>query len=331
MPGMRRRDFVALLGSAAAAWPLAARAQQPAMPVVAFINGGAADAASRYLAAFRKGLREAGYVEGQNVTVEYYWLDGRYEGIPALMADLVRRQVALIATPGSNVASVAAKAATETIPIVFGSADDPVKLGLVASFARPGSNATGVNFFAYEVTTKQLGLLKELVPKAARIAVLINPKTTFNVETTLRAVQEAARALRLEIQTLEAGTADEIDAAFAALAREPTDALFIQADGFYGSRRVQLATLAMRERVPASNVSREMVEAGLLMSYGTNIADMFRQVGIYTGSILKGVKPADLPVIQSTKFEFVINLRTAKALGIELSPLLLTRADEVIE
>jgi putative tryptophan/tyrosine transport system substrate-binding protein len=331
MPGMRRRDFVALLGSAAAAWPLAARAQQPAMPVVAFINGGAADAASRYLAAFQKGLREAGYVEGQNVTVEYYWLDGRYEGIPALMADLVRRQVALIATPGSNVASVAAKAATETIPIVFGSADDPVKLGLVASFARPGSNATGVNFFAYEVTTKQLGLLKELVPKAARIAVLINPKTTFNVETTLRAVQEAARALRLEIQTLEAGTADEIDAAFAALAREPADALFIQADGFYGSRRVQLATLAMRERVPASNVSREMVEAGLLMSYGTNIADMFRQVGIYTGSILKGVKPADLPVIQSTKFEFVINLRTAKALGIELSPLLLTRADEVIE
>jgi putative ABC transport system substrate-binding protein len=326
-----RREFIALLGVAAAAWPLAVKAQQPAMPVVAFINGGAADATARYLTAFRKGLREAGYVEGQNVTVEYHWLDGRYEGIPALMADLVRRQVALIATPGSNVAAVAAKAATATIPIVFGSADDPVKLGLVASLARPGGNATGVNFFAYEVTAKQLGLLQELVPKASRIAVLINPKTAFNVETTLQAVQQAARALRLEIQLLEASTADEIDAAFAVLARERADALFIQADGFYGSRRVQLATLAMRERMPASNVSREMVEAGLLMSYGTNIADMFRQVGIYTGSILKGTKPVDLPVIQSTKFEFVINARTAKALGIELSPLLLTRADEVIE
>ena len=232
---MKRREFITLLGGAAAAWPLAARAQQPAMPVVAFINGGAADAAARYLAAFRKGLREAGYVEGQNVTVEYHWLDGRYEGIPALMADLVRRQVALIATPGSNVAAVAAKAATATIPIVFGSADDPVKLGLVASLARPGGNATGVNFFAYEVTAKQLGLLQELVPKAARIAVLINPKTAFNVETTLQAVQEAARALRLEIQLLEASTADEIDAAFAALARERADALFIQADGFYGA------------------------------------------------------------------------------------------------
>jgi putative ABC transport system substrate-binding protein len=328
---VRRRAFIALLGGAAAAWPLAVKAQQPAMPVVAFINGGAADATARYLAAFRKGLREAGYVEGQNVTVEYHWLDGRYEGIPALMADLVRRQVALIATPGSNVAAVAAKAATATIPIVFGSADDPVKLGLVASLARPGGNATGVNFFAYEVTAKQLGLLQELVPKASRIAVLINPKTAFNVETTLQAVQQAARALRLEIRPLEAGTADEIDAAFGVLAREHADALFIQADGFYGSRRVQLATLAMRERMPASNVSREMVEAGLLMSYGTNIADMFRQVGIYTGSILKGTKPVDLPVIQSTKFEFVINARTAKALGIELSPLLLTRADEVIE
>ena len=200
MPGMRRREFVRLFGGAAVAWPLAAPAQQAQMPVVAFINGGAADAATRYLAAFQRGLREAGYVEGQNITVEYYWLDGRYEGIPALMADLVRRQVALIATPGSNVAAVSAKVATATIPIVFGSADDPVKLGLVASFARPGGNATGVNFFAYEVTTKQLGLLKELVPGAARIAVLINPKTAFNVETTLQAVQEAARALRLEIQ-----------------------------------------------------------------------------------------------------------------------------------
>jgi putative tryptophan/tyrosine transport system substrate-binding protein len=327
---MRRREFITLIGGAAA-WPLAARAQQPAMPAIAFINGGAADAAARYLAAFRKGLREAGYVEGQNVTVEYHWLDGRYEGIPALMADLVRRQVALIATPGSNVAALAAKAATATIPIVFGSADDPVKLGLVPSLARPGGNATGVNFFAYEVVAKQLGLLHELVPKASRIAVLLNPRTAISAETTLQAVQEAARAVQLEIQVLKAGSADEIDTAFAALARERADALFIQADGFYGTRRVQLATLAMRERMPASNVSREMAEAGLLMSYGTNIADMFRQVGIYTGSILKGAKPAELPVMQSTKFEFVINLQTARSLGLEVSPMLLARADEVIE
>jgi putative ABC transport system substrate-binding protein len=327
---MKRREFIRLIGGAAA-WPLAARAQQPAMPVVAFINGGTPDAAARYLAAFRKGLREAGYVEGQNVTVEYHWLDGRYEGIPALMTDLVHRQVALIAAPGSNVAALAAKAATATTPIVFGSADDPVRLGLVASLARPGGNATGVNFFAYEVAAKQLGLLHELVPKAVRIAVLINPRTAISAETTLQAVQEAARALRLEMHVLKAASAEEIDAAFAALARERADALFIQGDGFYASRRVQLATLAMRERIPASNVSREMAEVGLLMSYGSNIADMFRQVGIYTGSILKGARPEDLPVMQSTKFEFVINLQTARSLGIDISPMMLARADEVIE
>ena len=328
---LRRREFIWLLGGAAAAWPVVARAQQAAMPVVAFVNGGAAQAAVRYLAAFRKGLRETGYVEGQNVTVEYHWLDGRYEGIPALMADLVRRQVALIATPGSIISALAAKSATTTIPIVFGSADDPVKLGLVANLARPGGNATGVNFFAYEVVAKQLGLLHEFVPKAARIAVLLNPRTAISADTTLQAVQEAARALRLEIQVLKAGSADEIDTAFAALARERADGLFIQADGFYGTRRVQLATLAMRERMPASNVSREMAEAGLLMSYGTNIADMFRQVGIYTGSILKGTNPSELPVMQSTKFELVINLQTARSLGLEVPPTLLARADEVIE
>jgi putative ABC transport system substrate-binding protein len=300
------------------------------MPVVAFINGGAADAAARYVAAFRKGLPEAGYVEDQNVTVEYHWLDGRYEGVPALMADFIRRQVALIATPGSNVAALAAKAATATIPIVFGSAEDPVKLGLVASLARPGGNATGVNFFAYEVAAKQLGLLRELVPKAVRIAVLINPRTAISAET-MQAVQEGARALGLEVHVLKAASPTEIDYAFAALARERPDALFIQGDGFYSSRRVQLATLAMRERMPASNVSREMAEAGLLMSYGTNIADMFRQVGVYSGSILKGVKPAELPVMQSTKFEFVLNLQTARALNLEVPPMLLARADEVIE
>jgi putative ABC transport system substrate-binding protein len=330
MLDMRRRQFISLLGGAAA-WPMAARAQQPTMPVIAFINGGAADAATRYLAAFRKGLREAGYVEAQNVTVEYHWLEGRFEVVPALMADLVRRQVALIATPGSNVAALAAKEATATIPIVFGSAEDPVKLGLVASLARPGGNATGINFFAYEVVAKQLGLLRELVPQAARIAVLINPRTAISAETTLQVVQEAAPALRLEVQVLKAANPAEVDDAFATLARERADALFIQGDGFYSSRRVQLATLAMRERLPASNVSREMTEAGLLMSYGTSIADMFRQVGIYSGSILKGVKPADLPVMQSTKFEFVLNLQTARALNLEVPPMLLARADEVIE
>jgi putative tryptophan/tyrosine transport system substrate-binding protein len=328
---MRRRAFVTLLGGAAVAWPLAARPQQPTMPVIAFINGGAADAGTRYLAAFRKGLREAGYVEAQNVTVEYHWLEGRFEVVPALMADLVRRQVALIATPGSNVAALAAKAATATIPIVFGSAEDPVKLGLVASLARPGGNATGVNFFAYEVVAKQLGLLQELVPKAIRIAVLINPRTAISAETTLQAVQEAARVLRLEVQVLKAATPVEIDDAFASLSHERADALFIQGDGFYSSRRVQLATLAMRERMPASNVSREMAEAGLLMSYGTNIVDMFRQVGVYSGGILKGAKPVDLPVMQSTKFEFVINLQTARALRLDVPATLLARADEVIE
>jgi putative ABC transport system substrate-binding protein len=326
-----RRGFITLLGGAAAAWPVAARPQQPTMPVIAFINGGAADAGTRYLAAFRKGLREAGYVEAQNVTVEYHWLEGRFEVVPALMADLVRRQVALIATPGSNVAALAAKAATATIPIVFGSAEDPVKLGLVASLARPGGNATGVNFFAYEVVAKQLGLLQELVPKAIRIAVLINPRTAISAETTLQAVQEAARVLRLEVQVLKAATPVEIDDAFASLSHERADALFIQGDGFYSSRRVQLATLAMRERMPASNVSREMAEAGLLMSYGTNIVDMFRQVGVYSGGILKGAKPVDLPVMQSTKFEFVINLQTARALRLDVPATLLARADEVIE
>jgi putative ABC transport system substrate-binding protein len=325
---MQRRKFITFLGGAALGWPLTARAQQSAMPVVGFVNGGTADAASRYLAGFRKGLSETGFVEGQNVSVEYHWMEGQLDRMPALMADFVRRQVAVIATPGSVTAALAARTATSTIPIVFGSAEDPVKLGLVASLARPGGNATGTNFFAFEVASKQLELLHQLVPKAARIAVLVNPNTG---DFILQAVQEAARLLRLEIIILKAGTPNQIDVAFAALARERGDALFIQPDGFFASRRVQIATLAARERMPASCVSREMVEAGLLMSYGTNIADMFRQVGIYTGSILKGIKPADLPVIQATKFEFIINLQTAKSLGLEISPTLLARADEVIE
>ena len=324
-----RRELITLIGGAAAAWPVVGRAQQPAMPVVGFINGGVADAAARFAAAFRKGLSETGYVESQNVMVEYHWLEGQYDRVPALVAELVRRGV--IATPGTTPPAVAAKAATTTIPIVFGVADDPVRLGLVTSLARPGGNVTGINFFAHEIISKRLGLLHELVPKAARIAVLVNPTNAPSAESTLKEVQEAARALGLEIHVFNARTTGEIDAAFTALARQRADALFIAADGFFGSRRGQFATLAARDRIPASYASREMVEAGVLMSYGTSVVDMFRQVGIYTGSILKGANPANLPVLQSTKFELVINLQTAKALGLEVPPTLLARADEVIE
>jgi ABC-type uncharacterized transport system substrate-binding protein len=329
---MRRRDFITLLGStlAAVAWPLTARAQQPALPVVAFIRDGSADASARFAAAFRKGLNETGYVEGQNVTVGYHWLEGQYDRLPALMADLVRQQVAVIATIG-NVTSLAAKAATATIPIVFGVGDDPVKLGLVASLARPGGNATGINFFVQEVVAKRLRLLHELVPKAVRVAVLVNPRNASAAESTLRGVQQAAPTIGLQIQILNAGTIGEIDAAFATLSRERPDALFVAGDAFFLDRRVQFATLTARDRIPAAYSVREPVAAGGLMSYGPDIADAFRQVGVYSGSILKGAKPADLPVLQSTKFEFVINLQTARALGIEVPPALFSVADEVIE
>jgi len=328
---MRRRDVIALLGGAAAGWPLAARAQQPAMPVVAFVNGATADNAPRNTSAFRKGLSETGFLEGQNLNVEYHWMAGQYERLPALIAELVRRRVAVIATPGFPDGAVAAKAATTTIPIVFGVPDSPVKLGLVASLARPGGNATGINFFAQEVTAKRMGLLHELVPKAARIAVLVNPASPSTTEQTLEGAQEAARALGLQIFVINADTVAEIDAGFATLARQRAEALIVSGGGFFNSRRVQLATLAARERLPTAFSAREYVEVGGLMSYGTSIADMFRQVGIYAGSILKGADPADLPVLQPTKFEFVINLNTAKALGLEVPPTLLARADEVIE
>ena len=328
---MNRRNFITLLGGAAV-WPLAARTQQPAMPVVALVFGGAADNTTLgWAGLLRKGMSETGYIQDQNVRIEYHWLAGQYERLPALMSDLVRRRVSLIATPGFGAGSLAAKAATATIPIVFGIGDDPVKLDLVASLARPGGNATGINFFAQELTAKRLGLLHELVPRATRIAVLVNPANAFPESTLREQVQEAAQVLGMQIVVLNASTISEIDAAFETIAREHADALFVAGEPFLFSRRVQIVTLAARDRVPATYVAREHVEIGGLMSYGTNNADTWRQVGIYVGSILKGTKPADLPVMQSTKFEFLINLSTARALGIEVSPMLLAHTDEVIE
>ena len=327
---MQRRHFIRLLGGAATAWPLAVRAQQPAMPVIGFIRDGSAEPNARYAAAFRKGLNETGYVEGQNVTVEYHWLEGQYDRLPALLADLVRRQVAVIATPGTRLAQ-AAKAATTAIPIVFSVGEDPVKLGLVGSLARPGGNVTGINFFVQEAVAKRLRLLHEMVPKAVRVAVLVNPRNPSVVETTVREVQKAAPTMGLQVQILNASTVSEIDAAFATLARERLDILLVAGDAFLISRRVQLATLAARDKIPSAYPVREPVEAGGLMSYGTDLADAFRQIGVYTGSILKGAKPADLPVLQSTKFEFIINMQTARALGIEVPPAVFSIADEVIE
>jgi putative ABC transport system substrate-binding protein len=327
---MRRREFLGVMGGAAVVLPLAARAQQMPPPVVAFIRDGSADASVRFAAGFRKGLNEAGYVEGQNVTVEYHWLEGQSDRLPALVADLVRRQVAVIVTPGI-LPSLAAKAATATIPIVFGVGDDPVKLGLVVSLARPGGNMTGINFFAQEIVAKRLRLLHDLVPKAVRIAVLLNPSNPSVAEATLREVQEAAPTMGLQIRVPNASTIGEIDAAFATFTRERPDALFVAGDAFFISQRVQLATLAARDNIPATYPVREMAVAGGLMSYGADFEDTFRQVGIYTGNILKGAKPDDLPVLQSTKFEFVVNLQTARALGIEVPSALLLIADEVIE
>jgi ABC-type uncharacterized transport system substrate-binding protein len=300
------------------------------MPIVGLVFSRSPEASVRAVAAFRKALNETGYVEGQNVMVEYHWLEGRYDRLPALMADLVRRRVAVIVTL-VTASALAAKAATTTIPIVFGVAEDPVQLGLVASLARPGGNATGINSFSVEVVAKRLGLLHDLVPKAVRIAVLVNPTNAPNAETTLREIPEAARALGLQIQVLNASTSREIEAAFATLVRDRADALFVAPDGFFTSRRVQLATLATRHGIAAAYSNREYVEAGGLMSYGADILDYYRQIGVYTGRILKGAKPADLPVEQATKFEFVINLQTARAIGLEVPNSLQLLADEVIE
>jgi len=327
---MRRREFITLLCGAVATWPPVVHAQQPAMPVIAFIRDGSADGNARNVTGFRKGLTEAGYTEGQNVSIEYYWLEGKYDRLPGLLADLIRRQVSVIATPG-NIPTRAAKKATASIPIVFGVGEDPVDLGIVASLAKPGGNATGINFLVGEVTAKRLRLLHDMVPAAVRIAVLLNPGNTVVTDGTLREVQKAAPAMGLQIQPVKATTTPEIDVAFDTMRREHADALFVAADGLFASRRVQLAILAARDRIPAIYGIREMAEAGGLMSYGTNLSEMFRQLGVYSGNVLKGAKPADMPVLQSTKFEFVINATTAKALGITIPAGVISIADEVIE
>jgi putative tryptophan/tyrosine transport system substrate-binding protein len=331
MFNLGRRGFITLIGGAAVAWPFVARGQQPAMPVIAFLHPGASEIGARDVTAFRKGLQETGYIEGQNTTIEYHWLEGQYDQLPALVSDLIRRPLAVIAIPGSVVAARAAKAATATIPIVFQIGDDPVHAGLVASLGRPGGNVTGVTSLNVEITPKRLRLLHELVPKAARVAVLVNPANATATEIALRDLREAAPIIGLQIEVLKATTIAEIDTAFAMLARERPDALFVGPDGFFASRRVQFAILAARERIPAAYTQRGYVAAGGLMSYGSDQVEMIRQLGGYTGSILKGAKPADLPVLQSRKLEFVINIQTARALGLEVPPTLLAVADEVIE
>jgi putative tryptophan/tyrosine transport system substrate-binding protein len=325
---MRRRAFITLLGGAAA-WPFAARAQQPAMPVIGFLSssGYSADRA-RFLTAFRQGLRETGYVEGQNVAIEYRWAQDQYDRLPDLAADLVRRQVTVIAADTTS--TIVAKAATTTIPIVYTGGGDPVKLGLVASLNRPGGNVTGVTFVNAELGAKQLGLLHELQPRAVRVAVLVDPNYPLT-EFFVSDVQAAASSIGKQIEVLEAPTGRDIDMAFARLAEKPIDALLVAPSPLLNNRRVQLVTLAAYRRVPAIYSWREAAEVGGLMSYGTSLSDAYRQAGVYIGRILKGEKPADLPVIQSSKFEFVINLNTARAFGLSFSPGLLAIADEVIE
>jgi putative ABC transport system substrate-binding protein len=327
---IRRREFITLIGGAAAAWPVAARAQQAAIPVVGFLSssGSPADRA-RFLTAFRQGVRETGYVEGQNVVIEYRWAQDQHDRLPDLAADLVRRQVTVIAAHDTS-SAIVAKAATTTIPIVFVSSGDPVKLGLVASLNRPGGNVTGVTFVLAALGTKQLGLLRELVPGAMRFGALVDPNWPIT-EPFVADVRVAASAVKTQVDVLSATTGSELDTVFANLAQNPIDALLVGPAPLFYNRRVQLVTLATYHRVPAIYFQREAAEAGGLMSYGTSLSDANRQAGVYTGRILKGEKPADLPVMQSVKFELVINLNTAKAFGLSFPPGLLAIADEVIE
>jgi ABC-type uncharacterized transport system substrate-binding protein len=325
---MKRREFITLLGGAAG-WPIAAHAQQSAMPVIGFLGISSPADRTRLVTAFRQGVRETGYVEGQNVAIEYRWAQDQADRLPDLAADLVRRQVTVIAAHDTP-SSIVAKAATTTIPIVFVSGGDPVKLGLVAGLNRPGGNVTGVTFVIAELGAKQLGLLHELQPGAVRVGVLVDPNFPL-IESFVSDVQAAASSVRKQIEVLEAPTGRDIDTVFASLAQKPIDALLVGPSPLFNNRRVQLVTVATYHRVPAIYPWREAAEVGGLMSYGTSMTDAYRQTGVYTGQILKGAKPADLPVMQSIKFEFVINLNTAKAFGLSFPPGLLAIADEVIE
>jgi len=325
---MRRRDFITLIG-AAAAWPLAARGQQPGVPVIGYLDGGSLGTSAHVVAAIRKGLSETGYVEGSNVNIEYHWAEGNYDRLSAMAAEVAHRQVAVIVAMGTP-SAFAAKAATSTVPIVFGGGIDPVQAGLVSSLHRPGGNVTGVTSMNAEIETKRLGLLNELLPRATRFAVLVNPNSPL-AEFDIKDAQASAKTIGRQIEILTASTNREIDAAFASLVQKGAEALLIGPDVFFTNRRVQLATLAVRLGVPAIYSFREFAEAGGLMSYGTSNADRDRQVGVYAGRILKGEKPADLPILRPTKFELVINLQTARTLGLTVPNTLLARADEVIE
>ena len=327
---MHRREFISLLGGAAVAWPLAARAQQPAMPVIGLLSATSPEANADTVNALRQGLKDIGYVEGENVAIEYRWAENQMDRLPSLAAELVHRKVAVIAATGGHASAVAAKATTTEIPIVFVAGDDPVGLGLVASLARPGGNLTGVNFFAEELATKRLELLHELLPAAARVAVLVNP-TSPDFGSTIRNVEAAARTIGLQIQVLNASSSREINEAFATLVRERPDALLTGTGPPFTGRRAQLVQLAAFHRIPAIYAGRQNAEIGGLMSYGASLTDTYRQLGVYTSRILKGAKPADLPVVQASKFELVINAQTARMLGLTVPPTLLTRADEVIE